>query len=230
MTFVTKQPVPSVNAMVAVPLATPVTTPVVDPIVATAVLLLLQTALPEASTSVVAEPTQTLDDPEIGAGSALTVTTVVTKQPVGSVYEITAVPVATPVTTPVPLTVARELLLELHEPPTDEVLKPVVCPTHTVAVPVIGNGNGFTVIAYLVKQPVGNVYIIVSAPAANPVTEPAVGRTDAISGNILDHDPPTDEELKVIKDPTHTLPDPVIADGNGLTVISNVVIQPVGKV
>lgn len=59
--------------MVDVPSALPVTVPVVEPIV-TLVLLALQVPLPERSVSVVLEPIQTVNEPEIAAGAGLMVT------------------------------------------------------------------------------------------------------------------------------------------------------------
>lgn len=68
--------------MVAVPGATPVTTPVVKSTVAVPVALLTQVPPADASASVVVRPTHTVVVPVISAGSGLTVTTSVLKQPV----------------------------------------------------------------------------------------------------------------------------------------------------
>ena len=60
----------------AVPTETPVTTPVVEPTVATPVLLLVQMPPEVASVKVDVEPTQTEVNPDITAGSGLTVKSV----------------------------------------------------------------------------------------------------------------------------------------------------------
>jgi len=54
-------------------------------------------------------------------------------------------------------TTASDVLLLLHVPPPGVPVKVVVCPVHTVERPVIGDGVELTVIAVVVKQPVGNV-------------------------------------------------------------------------
>lgn len=71
--------------MVAVPAETPLTTPVEEPTVATAVLLLLQVVVPDASPSVVEPPTHSVRVPVIAAGSGFMVTAAVVKHPVGNV-------------------------------------------------------------------------------------------------------------------------------------------------
>jgi hypothetical protein len=56
--------------------------------------------------------------PVIGPAAGFTVTTIVAMQPVPNVYEITAVPAATPPKIPdVEPMVATEVLLLLHVPP-----------------------------------------------------------------------------------------------------------------
>jgi len=70
------------------------------------------------------------------------------------------VPVATPVTTPVdePI-VAVAVFADVHTPPLVALLRVVVLPEQTVAVPVMvpAFGIGFTVIALIAKQLVGKV-------------------------------------------------------------------------
>ena len=70
--------------MTEVPAVTPVTTPPAV-MVATAGVALLHVPPAVALLSVVVEPTHTLVTPVITAGSGLTVTVVVTAQPVGKV-------------------------------------------------------------------------------------------------------------------------------------------------
>jgi len=54
-------------------------------------------------------------------------------------------------------TAANATLLLLHEPPPDELLRVVVAPVHTVAVPVLAGGAAFTVNAIVAVQPAGKV-------------------------------------------------------------------------
>ena len=69
-----------------------------------------------------------------------------------------AVPAVTPITDPVLPTVAIVVAVLLHAPPVAASDKPVVEPTHTVAVPVMvpADGNGLTVttsVAIAAPQP-----------------------------------------------------------------------------
>jgi len=137
------------QVIVAVPAAAPVTIPVPTPTVAIAVLLLLHVHPAGVVVSVVVRPTHKLVLPVIGVGNGLTVTVAVAAHVVGNVYVIVAVPGAgveeTPLTSPVPATtVAIAVLLLVHTPPVGELPRAVVCPSHTVGVPVIADGNGFT--------------------------------------------------------------------------------------
>src|ERR1039458_142704 len=88
-----------------VPVVMPLTTPVPDT-VAVPGMLLFQIPPVVDSNKVMVEPSQTVCNPEIGNGTAFTVTTIVAMQPVGRVYEIVAVPGVPPVTTPAVLTIA----------------------------------------------------------------------------------------------------------------------------
>ena len=110
-----------------------------------------------ASANVVVKPTHTFVVPVITAGKGLTVTVVVTKHPVGKVYDITEVPPDTPVTTPTALIVATAGVALLHVPPAVASARVVVEAWHTVVVPVITAGNGLTVTVVVTKQPVGKV-------------------------------------------------------------------------
>src|SRR5665647_2384158 len=94
---VTKHPVGKVYDITDVPPDTPVTTPVPATTVATAGVALLHVPPAVASANVVVKPTHTFVVPVITAGKGLTVTVVVTKHPVGKVYDITEVPPDTPV-------------------------------------------------------------------------------------------------------------------------------------
>jgi hypothetical protein len=64
------------------------------------------------------------------------------------------VPVAIPFTIPAPPIVATATLLLLQVPPTIVLDKVVVKLSHNVGVPLIGAGNGLTVITAVLTQPV----------------------------------------------------------------------------
>jgi hypothetical protein len=127
--------------MLAVPTDIPVTTPP-DVIVATEGLLLPQT--PPAVMSV-----RVVDDvmiPAIGAGSALTVASLVATQPEVSVYVIVVVPTDIPVTTPVDEPTRATPTPALDQvPPVAILLNVVDAPTHATAVPVMPVGAELTV-------------------------------------------------------------------------------------
>ena len=120
--------------------------PVEGPIVATLVLPLDQVPPPVASLRVVVKPLQTVAIPVMDEGNGFTVTTFVAIQPVARVYVIVELPDDTPVTSPVDKpTVAIAVLPLVHVPPPAS-LKDAVNPAQTTAVPVMDDGNGFTVI------------------------------------------------------------------------------------
>ena len=66
-------------------------------------------------------------------------------------------PAEMPVPTPVDDTVPTAELLLLQTPPGVIQLSPVVEPTQTVSVPVIGAGFGLTIIVTVTEQPPGSV-------------------------------------------------------------------------
>ncbi len=70
---------------------------------------------------------------------------------------------------------------------------------------------------------------MVSAPAATPVTIPPV-LTVATEVLLLLHVPPEVASESVMDDPSQTDAEPPIAAGNGLTVITTDLKQPVGRV
>jgi hypothetical protein len=120
---------------------------VVDPIAAIVISLLVHVPGPDASVNVMENPAQIGAMPPIGAGSGLINTVVVTKQPVGIVYVIFAVPPATPVIRPVlESIVATAELLVLHTPVPVASLRVVELPWHIVKVPVMIAGNGLMLI------------------------------------------------------------------------------------
>lgn len=140
--------------MVTLPAAMPLTIPVVAPTVATDELLLDHVPPEVALVSVVVEPMQTDEEAGLMAdGRAATVTVLVTLHP-ATVYDMTAVPTATPDTTPEPLTDAMEALPLLHEPPVVALDNVALLPTQ-ILTGVEGNmaaGLAFTVRVAVTKQ------------------------------------------------------------------------------
>ena len=118
----------------------------------------------------------------------------------------------------------------LHVPPPVASDNVVVPPTHTLVVPVIVAGNGFTVTTALVAQPVPlsvNVMVAVAGlvlPVTTPVTSPVVAPTVAIPVAPEVHVPPA--SVNPVVAPWHMARVPVIADGNGFIVIVFVAEQP----
>ena len=140
--------------IVAVPLAPPVTTPVPAPTAATAGALLDHAPPPVALVNVVEVAGQIINEPTMAAGSGLTVSVRVRKQPVPSVYEIVDVPAAIPVATPVDDNIVATVVLLLDHVPGVEVLVSVaVAPTQTAVAPPIKAGSGLTVTTLVELQP-----------------------------------------------------------------------------
>ena len=121
---------------VLVPAIVPVTVVVVPPVVTDTPVVLVQFPPAIKSLKVIDEPLHIDEAPPIPEGSALTVTTTVVATP-AIVYEIVAVPTATPVTMPDVPTVAAKVLAECHVPPVAASVKAVVDPTHTLSAPVM---------------------------------------------------------------------------------------------
>jgi hypothetical protein len=150
---------------VALPAATPVTIPVPDPTVAIALLLLLQLP-PPASVSVIVEPGHTLAVPLIAAGADIIVMVAVSKSlphAFVKLYEIIAVPAATPVAIPEaePIVVIDVFVL-LHIPPLTELVRVVVEPVHKLDAPAMVStaGKGFIVTPMVaVAEPQLFVYV-----------------------------------------------------------------------
>jgi hypothetical protein len=87
-------------------------------------------------------------------GVMFTLSTLVTKHDVGSVYVITVVPGAMPVTTPEVLMVPMAVTLLAHAPPEVADVSVAEAPTQTDAGPVIAPGSELTVIVLVCWQPV----------------------------------------------------------------------------
>jgi hypothetical protein len=63
-----------------------------------------------------------------------------------------------PVTTPPVLVMLAVVVGDIdHVPPTDVLVSVVVIPSHTVSVPPMADGKGYTVTIAVVRQPVGSV-------------------------------------------------------------------------
>jgi hypothetical protein len=70
---------------------------------------------------------------------------------------ISVVPVLIPVTSPVLLIVATAGSPLIHTPPASELVNVVVVPEHILAMPLIADGTGFTLITTDLEQPVDTV-------------------------------------------------------------------------
>jgi len=95
---------------------------------------------------------------------------------------------------------------------------------------VIAPGVGSTVNVMVVKQPDGNVYVIVAVPGAGvadtPVTMPVPIPMLAIVGSLLVHVPPAVGCVNVVVRPSHTDVAPTIGAGAAVTVATTVLVQP----
>ena len=138
--------------MTEVPIATPVTTPVPE-ILALAGTELIQAPPADALLRAVVPPVHTFSIPVMAPGVGFTVTTTVAVQPVGSVYDIVAVPPATPVTLPEASTVAMAGVPLSQVPPVDEDDNSIELPWQKGVLPVMAAGCAFTVTTDVVIQP-----------------------------------------------------------------------------
>lgn len=169
------------------------------------------------------EPRHCFIVPVIGSGVWNTCTLVVTKQPVGIVYVMMAMPALSLVTSPVASTSATPGLLVLQVPPgiaslSNDVDGDSKVAEHNCVSPVIGSGTGFTVILLVTVQPPPKVKMMVAPPADTPVTTPVVLPTLAMPGVVLSHVLVPAASVRVMLLPTHTWVGPAMAGGIGLTV------------
>ena len=88
--------------------------------------------------------------------------------------------------------------------------------------------SGLTVTVTVLRQPVPSVYVITGVPAATPVTMPVEPIVASVASLVL-HVPPEVTSVNDTGKPTHTVAVPVMAAGNGLTVTTEVDLQPVGN-
>jgi hypothetical protein len=208
-----------------VPAATPETIPD-EPTVATEAALLLHVPPDVASLKDMTEPAHTEDEPEMAAGTVLTVTVAVAVQPDADVYVTIDVPVATPLTMPVALPiVATPMLLLLHAPPLVASVSVVAEPTHTPVAPDTDAGDAITDVTAVAEQPVPSVYVITVVPAAIPLTAPVPEPMAAADGLLQLHVPPAVVLRNVTMAPVQTLELPAIAPGSGFTVAIFVTVQ-----
>lgn len=146
-------------------------------------------------------------------------------QPVDvAVKLIVADPALTAVMKPVvAITPATPAVLLLHVPPLtlDNAVR--VSPTVIIDGALI-TGVTFTRIDFVLKQPLGIVYVITVLPAATPDTTPA--DTSAIDVFALLHEPEP-VAVNVTLDPSHTLVVPEIAGAAALTDTVLMLRQPV---
>jgi hypothetical protein len=133
----------------------------------------------------------------------------------------------TPVIWPVPATaVAMAVLLLPHVPPEGlppkETVAPITMPGGADIV-----GNVFTVTVVPARQPVARVYMTTAVPVADVVIIPVALPTLTLVPALTLHVPPDDPELLSVDVlPMHMPISPVIAAGNGFTVIVVAVPQP----
>lgn len=134
------------------------------------------------------------------------------------------VPAVSPVAAPVELLMeAMVLLLLIQLPPVEVLVKVPLVPVHNVAGPEsvpadVGAPTVTTKLATDVPQLLVTVYCMVSIPAVIPPTTPVLSAS-ALPLVALQV-PPVAVVERVIPEPTHTLPGPLMvpASGNGLTV------------
>lgn len=137
-----------------------------------------------------------------------------------------AVPAVPPVIKPTEvLTDAMAELLLLHVPPEVTSLSIVVKPEQTLVMPVIARGSGFTVMFFIEMQPVGKVYVMVTGPAATPVSTPVL-LIVASEVLLLLQVPPAVASVNCVVAATHTPAAPEIAAGKGFTITDVVAMQP----
>jgi len=146
-------------------------------------------------------------------------------QPVDvAVKLIVTEPALTAVMKPVvAVTPATPAALLLHVPPLTLDNAVSVSPT-VIKDGALMTGVTFTNIDFVLKQPLGIVYVIVVLPAATPDTTPA--DTSAIVVLALLHDPEP-VAVNVTLDPSHTLVGPVIAGAAALTATVLMLRHPV---
>lgn len=206
--------------MVQVPEPSAVTTPEPNPTLAIVAQAKLHVPPVVACDNVFVWPTHNGVLPMIGDGVGVTVITAVSVQPALTAYVTIQVPVEDPpVTTPVlGLTVNVAGHADDQVPPGDAVDSVIVDPEQTDVGPVIGGAADTTVTTSWAAQP-PTVYLIVVVPGVDPITIPVKAPTEATVTGVLVHTPPAVVLVSVMVAPTQTLDGPLMAEGNGFTVI-----------
>jgi hypothetical protein len=119
-------------------------------------------------------------------------------------------------------------VLLAHVPAPDASVNVADVPGQTVRAPEMADGIGFTVSTAVAVQPVAvSVNVIVVVPAATPPATPEAAPIVAVAGVLLTHVPAPDASLSVTVAPGHMESVPATAAGNGFTVSTFVVVQPV---
>ena len=141
------------------------------------------------------------------------------------------VPSDIPVNVPEVLMLPVAILLLLHDPPVVSLLKVVVAPSHTKAMPVMAAGSAFMVSMAVLKQPAGREKVMVLVPAERPVMIPVMEPTAATDVLLLLQEalPDNGSESMAVA-PLHMPDAPRIALGCRFTVATVIVLHPAGNV
>ena len=137
-----------------------------------------------------------------------------------------AAPAVMPVTAPVVALTETLVAALLHMPPAGVMLSVAVLPMQMVVIVLISTGTALTVMFVVAEQP-ETVYDIVVVPAPVAVTTPAPVPMVAMPVAPPPHTPPVVASMRVVVRPAHKLKVPVMAAGDGVTVIDLVTVQPV---
>lgn len=139
------------------------------------------------------------------------------------------VPGVMPVSAPVPDIVPTARLELTQPPPLGVLLSSVVLPVHTLSVPLMADGIGFTVTFVDTLQPLRSVYTAVHMPGPVPVMAPDE-LTVAMPGHGPAQVPPDGSALSVVPSPWQNDVVPDMEPGSGFTVTMVEVVQPLGSV
>jgi hypothetical protein len=121
--------------------------------------------------------------------------------------------------------VTTDVLPENQVPPEGVALSDVTVPSQIFNGPVMA-GLKLTVTIVVVKQPAANVYVTTEVPVATPVTTPLAEAIVATAVVAEIQVPPAATFERVVEEPEHTIPEPVIAAGAAFTVKTEVAKHP----
>lgn len=219
---------PTVYRIVEAPLLTAPTTP--SGVTVAEVSELLHTPPPKALDRLAVVPAQAEAGPLMADGAVLTVSGRVAEQPVPRVYVILVPPADRPDTVRgiPPLRAATDVSATDQVPPGVTVLSVVELPSHTVPVPVMAAGTGFTVNGSVAEQ-LPSVYLTTVLPARVAERTPSADIVTTLEGDEL-HVPPITAFASVVAVPTQAVPTPLIAEGIILTTNERLAEQPVPSV